>query len=317
MALGGWKALLGAKMSNPSSKKEHVIVRFVLVQCMFCGQTWPIETKACIMEEVKDLKRLLLQQGARNQTIHSLTPRGQTTKQGCMCNYRKHKQFFKSTLEHPGLQARLRHDLHFIFPHQHLFSSITCLGEWRSCCHWESSLCVTWWRCLPEFWTHQRDKIDLRTESCLWAHSKLNWCSKWYDLDFQANSPHSGRMGQLSIHGEYTVLVCICMAMGLFGLWQILTRNKLGPVSKTCMLAQRKPQSCVQSWGRFGLHWQPQKNWCHRGQLLAAKVDNGEAKLFFCVGKRQNEVNWSGDPNALSGSAGRTCCGVGFSQEVS
>ena len=113
--------------------------------------------------------------------------------------YRKHKQFFKSTLEHPGLQARLRHDLHFIFPHQHLSSSITCLGEWRSCCHWESSLCVTWWRCLPEFWTHQRDKIDLRTESYIWAHSKLNWCSKWYDLDFQAKSPHSGRMGQLSM----------------------------------------------------------------------------------------------------------------------
>lgn len=120
-----------------------------------------------------------------------------------------------------------------------------------------------------------------------------------------------------ALHGEYTVLVCICMAMGLFGLWQILTRNKLGPVSKTCMLAQTNPQSCVQSWGRFGLHWQPKKNWCHRGQLLAAKVDNGEAKLFFCVGKRPNEVNWSGDPNALSGSAGRACCGVGFSQEIS
>ena len=316
MALGGWKALLGAKMSNPSSKKEHVIVRFVLVQCMFCGQTWPIETKACIMEEVKDLKRLLLQQGARNQTIHSLTPRGQTTKQGCMCNYRKHKQFFKSTLEHPGLQARLRHDLHFIFPHQHLFSSITCLGEWRSCCHWESSLCVTWWRCLPEFWTHQRDKIDLRTESCLWAHSKLNWCSKWYDLDFQANSPHSGRMGQLSMESILFWYVFV---------WQWVS-SAFGKSWPATSWGQCQRHAC---WLKENLRVvykvgdaldctdNPQKIGAIVVNCLQQRLITVKPNFFFCVGKRQNEVNWSGDPNALSGSAGRTCCGVGFSQEVS
>ena len=136
-------------MSNPSSKKEHVIVRFVLVQCMsLCsfGLAWQTNTtnpdqgmyhgRSQRPEKIAAATRC-------TKPNHALSYIKRPNDQARLYVCRKHKQFFRDALEHPGLQAKLRHDIQFIFPHQHLSSSITCLGKWRSCCR-ESSLCVTW-----------------------------------------------------------------------------------------------------------------------------------------------------------------------------
>ena len=70
--------------------------------------------------------------------------------------------------------------------------------------------------------------------------------------------------------------------------------NKPGPVSKTCMLAQTNPQSCVQSWGRFGLHWQPKEKLVQFCSFACSNIwKNGEAKHFFWdIGQGPKWSHW-------------------------
>lgn len=190
---------------------------------------------------------------------------------------RKHKQFFKDTVEHPGLQATLRHDLQFIFPHQHLSSSITCLGEWRSCCHWESSSCVTW------------VKVSTRVLDTSERQSRFeDWILHLSTFEIEL-------VFQMTCFGNFTKALAgwdsspwRAYCSGMYGNGSLRPLANLDPQQAGARVkdmhagSNKSSELCRYKVGdALDATDKQKKHGCNLGQLLAAKVDNGEANFFF------------------------------------